>query len=521
MLSPRRNARHSDGAHMTSFRGRHPTELKFGTSGLRGLVADITDLEAYVNTRGFLDFVGARPAPVALAGDLRPSTERILVAVARSIVDAGCSVDHLGRIPTPALSHYALARGLASVMVTGSHIPFDRNGIKFNKPGGEVLKEDEAGILEAVTRAREMEYRRDPEGSPFDDAGALRHPTVLPPVNVEGSALYLRRYLDFFPEGSLSGRRVIVFEHSAVGRDLLVETLSGLGAEVIPTRRSETFVPIDTEDITAERLADLQDMADEEGAADAIVSTDGDGDRPLVAGLDDEGRVHFFGGDLLGIVVARFLGADAVAVPISANDAVDRVLQNVTKTRIGSPYVVKAMQEAQGDVVVGWEANGGFLTGSPVERDGRILEPLPTRDAILPILCALRSAVEQGCSLTELFSRLPPRFSRAGLVDDFPRETSLAIIRRFTPGDQEAIARELSEYFSSELGFGAITGINTLDGLRLSFGNGDIAHIRPSGNAPQLRIYAVADTEERATAIVEMALREPDGILRRLSRSVE
>jgi phosphomannomutase len=129
--------------------------------------------------------------------------------------------------------------------------------------------------------------------------------------------------------------------------------------------------------------------------------------------------------------------------------------------------------------------------------------------------------VEEGCSLTQLFSRLPPRFGKAGLIDEFPRDTALAIIRRFTPGDPKAVGAELSEYFSAELGFGAITDINTLDGLRLRFDNGDVAHIRPSGNAPQLRIYAVADTESRAQAIVAMALEEPDGLLRRLSRVVD
>ena len=63
----------------------------------------------------------------------------------------------------------------------------------------------------------------------------------------------------------------------------------------------------------------------------------------------------------------------------------------------------------------------------------------------------------------------------------------------------------------------ANTDINTIDGLRIYFANGDIAHIRPSGNAPQLRIYAVANTEARAEEIVTLALREPDGILRSLA----
>lgn len=502
------------------FRGRSRTALQFGTSGLRGLVADITDLEAYINTRGFLAYVGVREGEVALAGDLRPSTDRILAAVARAIEDAGARVDYLGKIPTPALAYYALENHQPSVMVTGSHIPFDRNGIKFNKPDGEVLKEDEPGILDAVARARASEYQKSSDDSGFDDEGMLVSRGPLPPINDAGSEHYLSRYLDFFPASGLVGRRIIVFQHSAVGRALLVEILTRLGASVIPTRRSEAFIPIDTEDITAERLAELQEMADDEGGADAIVSTDGDSDRPLVAGVDPDGKVRFIGGDVLGIVVAKYLGADAVVTPISANDAVDLELGNVTKTKIGSPYVVKAMQDARGHAVVGWEANGGFLTGSTIVRDGRTLTPLPTRDAILPILCALYASAEKECSLTELVSELAPRFSKAGLIDEFPRPTSLEIVRRFTPGDFAAIAEELSKVFTRELGFGEIEDINTMDGLRVYFSNGDIAHIRPSGNAPQLRIYAVADSEARADAIVRAALEEPDGILRRLATAV-
>jgi phosphomannomutase len=53
------------------------------------------------------------------------------------------------------------------------------------------------------------------------------------------------------------------------------------------------------------------------------------------------------------------------------------------------------------------------------------------------------------------------------------------------------------------------------------FKGGDVAHVRPSGNAPQLRIYAVASSEARASEIVKMAVAEPDGILRRLERAVQ
>jgi phosphomannomutase len=58
-----------------------------------------------------------------------------------------------------------------------------------------------------------------------------------------------------------------------------------------------------------------------------------------------------------------------------------------------------------------------------------------------------------------------------------------------------------------------------LDGVRIYFRNGDVAHVRPSGNAPQLRLYACSDFQARADEIRELALREPDGILRQLERA--
>jgi phosphomannomutase len=547
-----------------SFRGRHPAALVFGTSGLRGLVTDITDLEAYINTRGFLDYLGegggAQPGDtVSLAGDLRPSTdsaERSIVrAVALAIENSGLDVEYLGPLPTPALIHYALQHRRPSIMVTGSHIPFDRNGIKFNTRNGEVLKADEPGILRAVQRVRAQEYARPASESMFADDGMLK---AAAPIHAATSHRcscleYTRRYLDFFSAGCLDGLRIVVYQHSSVARDILVELLVGLGAQVIPKGRSESFVPIDTEDISEEKLQLLQRLVDEarrtHGPIDAIVSTDGDGDRPLVAGVDTKGTVRFWGGDLLGIVAADFLDARVAVVPISANDAVDLWAEDrgvaVVKSRIGSPYVIEAMQRAQagGSVhVVGWEANGGFLTVTGITRNSR------TRDAALPIVAALCSAKERGLSLVERFDQLPRRFGQAGLIDNFSLHTSKALLQRFAPTDPniqcvnfaeagiqvvyaggvsgpaappllaslDLIRLELERFFSPQEGFDGVAAINTLDGIRIFFRNGDIAHFRPSGNAPQMRIYAVANTRRRAEAIVTSALREPDGILRRL-----
>ncbi len=552
------------------FRGRKPASLAFGTSGLRGLVIDITDLEAYINTRGFLEFLreigDVSPGQaVSLAGDLRPSTDSpersIMRAVARAITDAELVVDNLGRVPTPALTYYAMQQRRPSIMVTGSHIPFDRNGIKFNRAAGEVLKTDEPPILQAVNRVRAIQYAMARQESLFGDDGMFKEQGMapLPRINPHGRGDYLRRYLDFFPENVLQGQRIVFYQHSAVGRDLLVELLTTLGAQAIPMGRSESFVPIDTEAISTEQMDLLQRLADQacqrHGPVDAVLSTDGDSDRPLVAGIDAKGRVRFCNGDLLGIMAAEFLEPDAVVVPISTNDAVDRWAAArgvmVYQTRIGSPYVIEAMDRAQADGatrVVGWEANGGFLLATDLERDGRTLKALPTRDCSLPMLAALCSAKACNGSMAALFAKLPSRFSKAGLIDDFPRETSQALLRRFTPpdarihqmefnekdivvryanggfesaqphiaGELNLIRRDLENCFGPRDGFDRVVRVNVLDGVRIFFANGDIAHIRPSGNAPQLRIYAVADSQERADAIVARALGEPDSILRQL-----
>lgn len=540
-----------------------PRSLSFGTSGLRGLVTDLTQLEVVINTLGFLRFLANNAQiragdAVCLGGDLRPSTAgpvaiqgrkrgEILQGILWAVTNAGYRPTFLGALPTPALMLAGMSRGQASIMVTGSHIPFDRNGIKFNKPTGEVLKSDEPEILEQVRAVREALESQPAGESPFDLDGQLKtdqRPT-LPPPDLSAGRAYLQRYADAFPRGVLDNRRILLYEHSAVGRDLLAELLGTLGATVIPAGRSETFIPIDTEAVQPAMLRGIQELVDAHGGAelDAVVSLDGDSDRPLLLGLDG-GRVRFLGGDLLGIVVADFLGARHVAVPISANDAVDRFFSprgvSVVKTRIGSPYVIAAMRE------VGWEANGGFLTACPCRvPSGGTLSALPTRDAFLPLLAALYASLGHGLRLVDHFARLPERFGQADVIRDFPREISLGILARFNPRDPsleeawfesatpevrlagssdrqpaspeqaEDLQRkraELEAALQPHLGSVRVAWLNVCDGLRFANTQGEILHFRPSGNAPEQRIYAVADSGERAATLIRSAV-EPGGIL--------
>ena len=287
-----------------------PQELGFGTSGRRGKVVDLTQLEVYLNALAELEYLQSlSPAeggikqgdPFYFAFDLRPSSSQFVSqeqgrgelaqAIVAAIADAGMQAVNLGRIPTPALASFALSRTKGSIMVTGSHIPFDRNGYKTNSSRGELLKQQEAPINEQVKQVRKRLYEQPWEQSRFDERGMLKggHQS-LPVENGEARGAYIDRFTNFFSGSSLNGKRLLVYQHSAVGRDLLVEILERLGAQVVKGGRSETFVPIDTENIDAAQLAVIQALADEAAASSgplhAVVSTDGDSDRPLVLGVD-------------------------------------------------------------------------------------------------------------------------------------------------------------------------------------------------------------------------------------------
>ena len=471
--------------------------VAFGTSGARGEVTAMTDRVCYGYTQGFLSYLAEQGefspgGRVAIAGDLRPSTPRILAACARAIRDLGGLPVFCGYVPTPALALFSFAESIPSLMVTGSHIPADRNGIKFYRPTGEVLKTDEAGMSRQVLALPVDTFTQD---------GALVSSEALPPItDVEGA--YAQRYLDHFGTAALAGKRIGVYQHSAVGRDLLAKVLLGLGAEVTLLGRSETFVPVDTEAI---RPADV-DLAREwanGGQFDAIVSTDGDSDRPLLA--DQHGT--WLRGDVLGILCAARIGAASVVTPVSSNTALEMSgrFARCRRTRIGSPYVIAAMMEEQqtgSPIVCGYEANGGFLLETDIPgADGSMTRALPTRDAFLPILLVL---TDPEASITEQLSALPKRFTFSERLTPFPAALSKRLFDMLLAGgsdEQVALQTLLFGHFGGEA-----QSIDLTDGVRATFASGLVIHLRGSGNAPELRCYTEADTEGGARDANGLAL---------------
>ncbi|MCU7800719.1 MAG: phosphomannomutase [gamma proteobacterium symbiont of Lucinoma myriamae] len=481
------------------------SQVKFGTSGARGLVDDMSDQVCYAYTMGFIQYLEKTQqllnkseqtaSKIVLAGDLRNSTPRILNACARAILDSGYQVVNAGLIPTPAVALYGLTYHCPAIMVTGSHIPDDRNGIKFYKLAGEILKEDEL-----IIKQQQIDLPDDC----FDDQGQFNTQNdCLPAMDSTALQDYMSRYLGLFPDNAFSGKKVGVYQHSGVARDIIPELLEQLGAQVVNLAYSDHFVPVDTEAVREEDIQ-LAKKWTADYQLDAIVSTDGDADRPLIS--DEKGE--WLRGDIVGFLCAQYLQIDHVVTPVSSNTCVEQSVffVDVKRTKIGSPYVIEAMNHYVEDhyaAVAGYEANGGFLLATPIRKNDFLLTALPTRDALIVLLTLLHSSVENKLSISQLSAQLPQRFTYSDRIKNFPTEKSQQLIKKYTNGSESENKAVIEADFPL---FGRIKKMNTLDGLRLTFENENIIHFRPSGNAPEFRCYSESDSIDSAKKINQIAM---------------
>jgi len=115
------------------------------------------------------------------------------------------------------------------------------------------------------------------------------------------------------------------------------------------------------------------------------------------------------------------------------------------------------------------------------------------------ILALLAMAKQGGMKLSELPNNLPQRYTASDRLQAFPSENSQALLRSLA-SSSVAVQEFLDDCC------GKSTGRDQTDGLRLQFANGEILHLRPSGNAPELRCYAEADTQVRADELVRTCL---------------
>jgi phosphomannomutase len=94
---------------------------------------------------------------------------------------------------------------------------------------------------------------------------------------------------------------------------------------------------------------------------------------------------------------------------------------------------------------------------------------------------------EQARPVSQLTNEFSKRFTASDRIKDIPTDVSrqlLADIKASKVKQTELLAAIAQEGEVLE-----VVSIDEIDGLRMTLSNGDIVHLRPAGNAPELRCY--------------------------------
>jgi phosphomannomutase len=137
---------------------------------------------------------------------------------------------------------------------------------------------------------------------------------------------------------------------------------------------------------------------------------------------------------------------------------------------------------------------GGFLIGGEESGGIGIAGYLPERDGLLISLLLLEAMAAEGVPLSDLIGRMEKEY---GVLRYFRRD----IPCEFEKG--RLLADGLKRDTPSVLGGMKVTGIDSLDGVKLLFGDDGWILARPSGTEPVLRVYCEAPTDEAVNAALE------------------
>lgn len=463
-------------------------EIRFGTDGWRAVIADgFTVANVRQVAQAVADWLhgqGRGGQGVIVGYDTRFLSRRFAEETA-SVLAANEIRVLLTRdvAPTPAVTWMIRQHGLgAGVMITASHNPPEYNGFKLKAHyAGSALPEMTAAVERHLRR--NLEQGRRPHR--LDLAEARRKDRV---VDIDPRPAYLdqlRRYVDLHAVGR-AGLRVVVDTMHGAGRGYLADLLREAGVQVIEVRADARpdFGGTPPEPIPRNlrpaRAAVIRE------AADAGLCVDGDADR--VAAVDEEGRVvdahRVFA--LLLQHLHEDRGLDGTVVKTFAGSRmIERLAREYglpyVETPIGFKYVCElALRET---VLVGGEESGGI----------GVRDHMPERDGMICNLLLLEMMAQRGRPMSRLIEDV---MARVGW-HHFAREDL-----HLPPERKEALMEELRTAAPERIAGLPVTGVDTLDGVKLILGDDGWILFRPSGTEPVVRIYAEADEAAKVRRIL-------------------
>lgn len=426
----------------------------FGTSGIRG------DAEKFFTNQFCFD-IGSTFAkfldnhkqvgPIAVGMDPRGSSPRILEAIEAGLAFAGREIVDQGATPVPALNWVLkVAPYAGSIMVSGSHISANLNGLKFFAFKEEILKKHEKELSEIYAKIKEKERYRKKELDIEEENRA----------NEEYQEMLVRLADKPYPKWRL----VIIDPGNGAQSDTMPQVLKRLELSVMEINATiqGEFIARDTE--TEGVLAELQKLVKKE-KADLGIAYDYDGDRVIF--IDENGE--FIPGDYSGALIAKYTDTPVVVTPINTSQVVEDLGKPVIRTKVGSPYVVEVMKKNR--ATFGFEANGGGISA----------EIMMSRDGGSSTIKILNIMKKEGKTFGQLVKTLP-KFSIFKTKVDCPWKLDRMILK------------EAEEKFKG-------IKVEKIDGLKIWIDKSTWILFRPSSNAPEFRVFAEAKSKEKASKL--------------------
>lgn len=461
------------------------TQIKFGTDGWRGVIADDFTFE---NVRKVTQAIARyvvrceRPETGVLVGyDTRYGSENFARAAAEVISSTGTPVWLAEQAcPSPAISLLVRLRGAAGgIMITASHNPYRWNGIKFKASYGSSASPAIVAQIEKELHAVLA------NGAPALPA----RNDLIHSLDVRAPYLETLEKLVDWERLRAAKLRFLVDPMHGAARGLLRELLMrhGVACDEIRGTRDPRFGGVNPEPIEPHTAA-LQEAV-VAGGYDAGLCADGDGDR--IGAVDSRGRFvtphQVFSILLWHLAGARKLEGD-VAKTFSSTKMLDKIAakygRKLYEVPIGFKYICELMLER--DILLGGEESGGI--GTKLH--------LPERDATVTALLLAEVMAWHGKRLEELVAMLHAEFGEHhyGRVD-----------LELRAGQKEKAIAHFSDAKLDRLLDWPVVKKEDLDGIKAYLGDIGWVMVRASGTENMLRIYAETTRPETTQRVLDAA----------------
>ena len=459
-----------------------PTEIKFGTSGWRAIVAEeFTMANIRRAVTGIAQYVAEQPGPhtVLVGRDPRFLGETFVTEAARILAHHGLTPLVIPEAaPTPAIS-YAVREHKAggAINFTASHNPPEYNGIKFSTPDG-------APALPEVTKQIEAKIVALGDTIPASPTGDVK----LEEIDVK--ATYLKRLAELidFPVIQKSGIKVVFDPFWGAARGYSSDILRdhGVSVETVHDYRDVLFgghAPEPDGELLDECRAKMREIGAHIG-----IATDGDADR---FGIVDEDGTYIQPNYVIALLFDYLMEtrgwkngvAKSVATTNLINAIADKHGIELYETPVGFKYIGELIN--QDKIIIGGEESAGLtIRGHVPEKDGVLAGLLVTE-------MVARRGKNLGTQLKELFAQVGSYY---------PHRENF----RLTP-EVKAKFTEKIKGDPTELAGHKVTSIVRTDGLKLILDDGSWVCYRLSGTEPVVRVYTEVRNEAESAAFSKAA----------------